>query len=299
MDDRMWSRLAAETGCTVKTAQPLSAMTSFQIGGAADAVFCAPSGDALMRLCRRLRENDIPMRFCGNGTNLLVSDAGVRGTVVRLADDGVVKVDGERLICPAGIPLKTACRAARDAGLTGLEFAFGIPGTVGGAVYMNAGAYGGEMAGVTALVDLATPDGIVTVRGDSLAMTYRHSALMEQNAIAVSVTLQLGRGDPREIGEKMDELMCRRREKQPLTYPSAGSYFKRPQGYFAGQLIEQSGLKGFAVGGAAVSEKHAGFVINRDHATCDDVLRLEDAVRQKVFADHGVTLEREVQYWGD
>lgn len=298
MKQQDWMRLAADTGCDVMFDEPLCRHTSFQIGGPADIFINAPDASSLETMYAALRARGVPTRFLGNGSNLLVDDAGVRGAVVRLSELTPPTVNGTKLACGAGIPLKQVCRAARDHALSGLEFAFGIPGYVGGAVYMNAGAYGGEMADVIAAASVLLPDGTVTdMDKTALQLSYRHSALMENGGIVLSAVFDLSPGDVTDIEAKMNDFMGRRRDKQPLEYPSAGSYFKRPTGYFAGALIEQSGLKGFAIGGAQVSEKHAGFVINRDHATCDDVLRLEDAVRERVYRDHGVTLEREVRYW--
>ncbi len=299
MNPQSWRQLGVQTGCTVVLEEPLCRHTSFQIGGSAEALITAPDALSLQAVYTALRDRDVPIRFLGNGSNLLVDDAGVRGAVLRLSGDAPVTVDGTRVVCSAGTPLKQVCRVARDRALSGLEFAFGIPGLIGGAVYMNAGAYGGEMADVVCSAQVLWPDGTVTtVDREALSLSYRHSALMQNGGIVLSVDLQLTDGDAATIEAAMNEYMKRRRDKQPLEYPSAGSYFKRPTGYFAGALIEQSGLKGAQVGGAQVSEKHAGFVINRDKATCDDVLRLEDMVRETVMKDHGVTLEREVRYWG-
>ncbi len=298
MKQQEWMSLAAQTGCDIVLDEPLCRHTSFQIGGPADALITAPDAQSLAAVYAALRQQDIPVRFLGNGSNLLVDDAGVRGAVVRLSPDVPVVVDETRITCGAGTPLKRLCRIARDHALSGLEFAFGIPGLVGGAIYMNAGAYGGEIADALISASVLLPDGTVSEwNKQMLDLSYRHSALMEIDGIVVSATFQLMPGDITAIETQMNDYMKRRRDKQPLEYPSAGSYFKRPTGYFAGALIEQSDLKGFTVGGAQVSEKHAGFIINRDHATCADVLRLEEAVREKVYRDHGVVLEREVQYW--
>lgn len=299
MKQQEWLDLGRQTGCAVLLEEPLCRHTSFQIGGQAEALITAPDAVALQSIIDILRVRDVLMRFLGNGSNLLVNDSGVQGAVLTLAGDIPIKVDGTRIVCSAGTPLKQVCRAARDHALSGLEFAFGIPGLIGGAVYMNAGAYGGEMKDVIRSAQVLLPNGeIVTMSGEQLDLAYRHSALMQNGGIVLSAELELTRGNAADIDAAMSDYMKRRRDKQPLEYPSAGSYFKRPTGYFAGALIEQSGLKGATVGGAQVSEKHAGFVINRGGATCDDVLRLEELVREKVFADHGVTLEREVEYWG-
>ena len=298
MKQQDWMRLAADTGCDIAFDEPMSRHTSFQIGGPADVFITAPDASSLAAVYAAVRSYGIPIRFLGNGSNLLVDDAGIRGVVVRLAAQTPPEVDKTQMVCSAGLPLKQICRAARDHALSGLEFAFGIPGFVGGAVYMNAGAYGGEIVDVIRSATVLLSDGTVTEMDKAaLQLSYRHSVLMENGGLVLAAAFDLLPGDVTDIEAKMNDFMARRRDKQPLEYPSAGSYFKRPTGYFAGALIEQSGLKGFAVGGAQVSEKHAGFVINRDHATCDDVLRLEEAVRDRVYRDHGVVMEREVRYW--
>lgn len=296
------SALARSLGCVCREQAPLAGCTSFKIGGPAALLVDAPNPAALQRLLGCCREEEIPVLFLGNGSNVLAADSGYPGVVLRLtggapviagAADGGVLVD-----CPAGVPLKVLCRFAREEGLSGLEFAYGIPGAVGGAVYMNAGAYGGQMSDVLVSVEAVSADGtsVREVPVSAMALGYRHSALMETGEIVLSVRVMLHPEDKAEIGARMEDFMRRRREKQPLEYPSAGSFFKRPAGHFAGALIEQSGLKGFAVGGAQVSEKHAGFVINRGGATCADVRALADEVIRRVEADHGVRLEPEVRF---
>lgn len=293
-----WSRLSRELGCAVEENMSLSAHTSFRIGGAAALAVTVPNTDTLPVLLRRLEEAGASWMTLGNGSNLLVSDCGFDGVVVRLPQ-GEVQVNGDTLTCPAGTPLKTLCRVARDAGLSGLEFAYGIPGTVGGALFMNAGAYGGEMADVTVEATVADRDGVRVVSVGEMDLGYRHSAFMAQrDTVIAEVTVKLVAADTADITAKMDDLIARRREKQPLEYPSAGSYFKRPTGHFAGALIEQCGLKGCRIGDAQISEKHAGFLINRGHATCAEVLALEEHVRKTVETMCGVRLEREVQLIG-
>ena len=302
------SRLAEEfrrSGCSTEEQIPMAAYTSFRIGGPADLLVTAEDESAAARAAVACRSSGIPLLILGNGSNLLVDDAGIRGAVLRLSDHAQPECIGtaeDRKVlvrCPAGLPLKQLCRFARDNGLAGLEFAYGIPGTVGGAAYMNAGAYGGEMKDVLAEVRTIASDGeFLTHPADTLSLSYRHSALMENGEIVTSVLVSLMPDDPVAIGARMEDYMNRRREKQPLEYPSAGSFFKRPPGMFAGTLIEGCGLKGFTVGGAQISKKHAGFVVNRGGATCADVKELARQVRERVYAAHGVWLEPEVRFVG-
>ena len=288
--------------CRITQQAPLSAATTFKVGGPADLLIDLPNAAAAVAALNACRENDIPYLFIGNGSNLVVGDKGFRGAVLRL--DGrkaePMLLEDDRIYAPAGMSLQRLCLFARDHSLTGLEFAYGIPGSVGGAVYMNAGAYDGEMAGVVESVDCVSPEGeLCTVSADALHMTYRHTALMERGYVVTGATLRLQKGDKEAIWTKMKDLMARRHDKQPLEYPSAGSFFKRPEGYFAGKLIQDAGLKGFTVGGAQVSEKHAGFVINRGGATAADLVELRDRVQEKVYAAFGVHLEPEVRFVGE
>lgn len=295
---------AAELGCRVTEQAPMAAATSFHIGGPADLLIDIPSAQAAREVLRCCRQAGIPTLLVGNGSNLLVGDKGFRGAVLRLrgGDNGPRLLADGTLWCGAGVSLTQLCLFARDNGLTGLEFAYGIPGTVGGAVYMNAGAYGGEMAQVLVSADVLPADGgaPVTLPKEALALGYRHSALMDTfPGIVTGATFRLQAGDRDVITAHMKELMQKRQDKQPLEYPSAGSFFKRPQGYFAGALIEQAGLKGFAVGGAQISDKHAGFVINRDGATAADVRELCRQVQQRILDKDGVALEPEVRFVGE
>ena len=292
---------AVALGCTVTPDAPMAAATTFRIGGPADLLIDLPADAAgpLLALCK---QENIPYLFIGNGSNLLVGDKGIRGAVLRLADDGEdpLILEDHRLYAHGGMPLKRLCQFAREQSLTGLEFAFGIPGTVGGAVYMNAGAYGGEMVDVVESADCVSPDGQrYTLSAEELALSYRHSSLMDNGGIVLGVTLRLTPGDYDTIAATMKDLMNRRREKQPLEYPSAGSFFKRPEGYFAGKLIQDAGLKGFAVGDAQISEKHAGFVINRGAATAADMVELCRQVQAKIMETDGVLLEPEVRFIGE
>ena len=292
---------AIAIGCGVTLQASMAAATTFKVGGPADLLIDLPDAAATSAVLAVCHTEEIPYLFIGNGSNLVVGDKGFRGAVLRLERSAqpTLLEDG-RIYAPAGMSLQRLCLFARDHSLTGLEFAYGIPGAVGGAVYMNAGAYDGEMAQVVVSADCVTADGaLVTISADDLQMTYRHTALMERDLIVVGATLQLQPGDYDAIWAKMKDLMARRHDKQPLEYPSAGSFFKRPEGYFAGKLIQDAGLKGFTVGGAQVSEKHAGFVINRGGATAADLVALRDQVHDKVFAEFGVHLEPEVRFVGE
>ncbi len=292
---------ATAMGCSVTLQAPMSAATTFKVGGPADLLIDLPNADAVSAVVKLCRDEEIPYLFIGNGSNLVVGDKGFRGAVLRLDRHAQpTLVDDVTIYAPAGMSLQRLCLFARDHSLTGLEFAYGIPGAVGGAVYMNAGAYDGEMVQVTLSADCVTADGtLCTLSADELGMTYRHTALMEMGYIVTGVTLRLQAGDYDAIWAKMKDLMARRHDKQPLEYPSAGSFFKRPAGYFAGKLVQDAGLKGFTVGGAQVSEKHAGFVINRGGATPADLVALRDQVHDKVFAEFGVHLEPEVRFVGE
>lgn len=294
--------MAKEWGCAVAEQAPMSTATTFHIGGPADLLIDLPNATAVGRVIALCNQEQIPYLFIGNGSNLLVGDKGIRGAVLRMADDGgdPTLLPDNRVHAPGGMPLKRLCIFAREHSLTGLEFAFGIPGTVGGGLYMNAGAYDGEMKDVVESADCITPEGnAVTLSAEELELGYRHSALMDKGYIVTGVTLKLTPGDKTAIADKMKDLMHRRQEKQPLEYPSAGSFFKRPTGYFAGALVEQTGLKGFRVGDAQVSEKHAGFVVNRGNATAAQMQELCRQVQDKVYEAHGVRLEPEVRFIGE
>ncbi len=279
--------------------EPMRAHTTFKIGGEADIFIIPASPAALISAVKKCTELEIPYFILGNGSNLLVSDGGIEGAVISLSGINSIISDGEKITCGAGAMLSSVCLKALSLSLTGLEFSYGIPGTAGGALYMNAGAYGGQMADVIESAECLTASGeIKTLKKEDMRLGYRSSVFKKGGLIIISLTLALKKGDKAEIKAEMDELLNRRKQKQPLEYPSAGSTFKRPEGYFAGALIEKNGLKGLSVGGAQVSEKHAGFVINRGGATAADVKALIGKIQKKVFENDGVMLEPEVIFTG-
>ena len=291
-------------GCTAKELlleEPMAKHTSFRIGGPAD-VLAQPADEAeLAALLKRAGEHAVPVTLVGNGSNLLVRDKGIRGLVIKLSNIfSSITVEGNELTFGSGISLAMASKKAASLSLSGLEFAVGIPGTIGGAVYMNAGAYDGEMAKVVTSVRVMDREGKISeLKASELAFAYRHTALQNSGLIVTSVTCVLQPDEADAIAAKMADFSQRRISKQPLELPSAGSMFKRPPGYFAGTLIDQTGLKGYTVGGAQVSTKHAGFVVNVGGATAQDVLQLISDVQSKVFAAHGVRLEPEVLVLGE
>lgn len=281
--------------------EPMRKHTTFRIGGNADIFVRPESKEQIAEILRLCREQDVPYFILGNGSNLLVGDRGFRGVVINIMDNmNDIKVDGGIIKAQAGAMLIKVSRAARDNSLTGLEFASGIPGTIGGAIYMNAGAYGGEMKDVVTQVTAMDAEGeIYTFGTDELEFSYRHSVIQQRDLIVLDVTMKLAAGDQKIIDDRMSELAVARRTKQPLEYPSAGSTFKRPEGYFAGKLIMDAGLRGYRVGDAQVSEKHCGFVVNRGNATADDVIKLIDDVKAKVSEEYDVVLEPEVRMIGE
>lgn len=289
--------LCNELKCEYSSDAMLKDYTSFKIGGKADIMVFPDTTDKLSAIVKSAHCDNIPLFILGKGSNLLVNDDGIRGVVINTSKlDKIELIDETTIRCECGISLSRLCRFALDNSLSGLEFAFGIPGTAGGAAYMNAGAYGGEMKDVLVSCDHLNPDGTAgSFSDDGLALGYRHSVYSDSEYIITSLILRLKKGDKEEIKSKMDELIGKRKDKQPLEYPSAGSTFKRPEGYFAGALIEQCGLKGFTVGGAQVSEKHAGFVINIGDATAKDVIGVIEHCQKTVSAETGVTLEPEVK----
>lgn len=281
--------------------EPMSRHTTFRVGGPAD-FFVAPKAKEEVRdVIRICKEAGMPYYIIGNGSNLLVSDAGYRGVIVQIYKEmNEVKVEGDLVKAQAGALLSGIAAKALGAELSGFEFASGIPGTIGGACVMNAGAYGGEMKDVLESVTVLTGEGkIIELGRNELELGYRTSVIAKKGYIVLGAVLKLERGDGEKIKTYMDELKEKRVTKQPLEYPSAGSTFKRPEGYFAGKLIEDAGLRGFQVGGAQVSEKHCGFVINRDHATAADIMELMRQVQIRVKENSGVDLEPEVKRLGD
>lgn len=280
--------------------EPMAAHTTFEIGGACDCFVCPPSVEALGATLAACAREKMPYFVLGNGSNILVSDTGIRGVVISTEKLTHHHIDGNKIEAEAGALLADVSKIACAAGLSGMEFACGIPGSLGGAVYMNAGAYDGEMREIIESVTLFDRQGkkhILT--NEELAFSYRHSLLKDEPLICAGVTLALKAGEQAVIQEKMDDLTNRRESKQPLELPSAGSTFKRPVGYYAGVLIIEAGLQGYQIGGAQVSTKHAGFVVNVDHATADDVIRLIYHIQQTIMEKNQVRLETEVRFIGE
>lgn len=281
----------------VYTDEPMSRHTTFRVGGPCDIFVSISSVKEAEDIIRLLCVENIPYFVIGNGSNLLVKDEGFRGVIIEIGKNfSNISIEGSKVTADAGALLVKAANSAYNEGLTGLEFASGIPGTLGGGVFMNAGAYGGELKDVISSVTLLnTKTGETVVKKcEEMKFSYRHSIAKEEPYIVLSAVLNLQKGNKDDIKARMDELKEQRTSKQPLEYPSAGSTFKRPEGYFAGKLIQDAGLKGFSIGGAQVSEKHSGFVINKGNATATDVLNLIKEVQKRVFESSGVMLETEV-----
>ena len=275
----------------------LAGYTTFRIGGPADVLVQAGEEEQLERVLAWCRESGRPWILLGRGSNVLVDDAGFRGTVILL--DGTlaqIEVRGDQITAGAGVSLARIARTALEHELTGVEYAAGIPGTLGGAVYMNAGAYGGEIGRTVSSIRYLDKEGIHEIGPEEAGFEYRSSRFMRENAIVLGAEMTLQPGDRQAIMDRMQELAEQRKSKQPLEYPSAGSMFKRPEGFFAGKLIQDAGLAGYSVGGAQVSEKHCGFVINRGNATAEDVRELVRQVADRVEQTFGVRLEPEVRY---
>lgn len=281
--------------------EPMKKHTTFRLGGAADYFLSPEKAEQVAELIHICREENISYFILGNGSNLLVSDRGYRGTVIQIFKNmNDIRVEGTKLYVQAGALLSAIARKALDAGLTGMEFASGIPGTVGGAAVMNAGAYGGEMKDIIKSVTVLTKEGEMKVLDASeLQFGYRTSVIKENGYVVLGAVIQLCPGDKETIQKRMEELKEQRVTKQPLEYASAGSTFKRPEGYFAGKLIQDAGLRGYQVGGAQVSEKHCGFVINTGDAVAEDVWNLIHDVQEKVYDKFQVKLEPEVKFLGD
>ena len=281
--------------------EPMASHTTFRIGGPADYFVMPETVEELRDILALCKEEGLPYFILGNGSNLLVGDKGFRGVVIQLYKnfDGL-SIEGTRVTAKSGAMLIRVAKEAGKAGLTGLEFASGIPGTIGGAMVMNADAYGGEMKDVVTAVTVLTKDGdIKTLTGSEMNFRYRGSVVEDEGYIVLETVMELKEGNLEEIQARIDELSLQRRTKQPIEYPSAGSTFKRPEGYFAGKLIQDTNLRGYQVGGAQVSEKHCGFVINAGGATAADVMQLMQDVSDKVNAQFGVTLEPEVKRIGE
>ena len=287
-------------GLELRTAQPMSKYTSFRIGGDAELVALPKNEEELAALLKMSKKMDVPTAILGAGTNVLAPDEGIQGLVICLKDamNGMEQVGPDSILVMAGVTMSRAAVFAANLGLSGLEFAHGIPGTIGGGVYMNAGAYGGEIKDVCTRVRIMDLDGNARwISNEEAAFSYRHSAIEDNPWIVVAAEFRLTPKPMAEIKEKMQELIGKRRASQPLDLPSAGSAFKRPVGGYAAALIDQTGLKGFRIGGAAVSEKHAGFVVNLGGATANDVKQLLKEVSDRVYEEKGIRLEPEVRIW--
>lgn len=290
-------KIAESIGCNAEKDVPMSLHTTFKIGGNAALFIEVDTKNQLSQIIKSCNENKVDYMILGKGSNLLISDDGLEKVVIRLCGEfrQIQRLDDDTLYCGAGISLASLCRDAENNSLSGLEFAWGIPGSVGGAVYMNAGAYGGEMKDVIYSVTHIDKDGNVgTLKADELKLGYRHSIYKENGFTIIGTTLKLKLDSRNSIRNAMDDFMQRRKDKQPIEFPSAGSVFKRPEGNYAGTLIEQCGLKGKTIGGAQVSEKHAGFIINVGGATCKDVCDLVEFVQDTVKEKTGYFLEREI-----
>lgn len=286
-----------DLGCKASKNERLSDHISFKVGGPCPLLIEPKNENQLKDIITEIRKDNIPFAVLGNGTNVLVSDGGIDKVIVKIGDEMTrLSLEGEDVIsCSAGTKVVTLCKFALENSLSGLEFAYGIPGTCGGAVFMNAGAYGGEVKDVLSEITYLTPDSeLKTMSAEEAELSYRHSVFKENGCIVVSAKFKLKKAPKEEIKNAMTDFLSRRKDKQPLEYPSAGSTFKRPEGYYAGALIEQCGLKGKTVGGAQISEKHAGFLINKNNATAKDITDLINLTRETVKKETGVTLEPEV-----
>ena len=280
--------------------EPMASHTTFRIGGPADYFVMPETVEEVAAVLKLCKEEEMPYFILGNGSNLLVGDKGFRGVVIQLYKNfDELQIEGTTVTAKSGAMLIRVAKESGKSGLTGLEFASGIPGTIGGAMVMNAGAYGGEMKDVVTAVTVLTKDGkIKTLTGEEMKFRYRGSVVEDEGYIVLEAVMELKEGNLEEIQARIDELSVQRKTKQPIEYPSAGSTFKRPEGYFAGKLIQDAELRGYRVGGAQVSEKHCGFVINRGQATAEQVAALIDTVREQVMQKFGVLLEPEVRYLG-
>ncbi len=279
---------------------PMSKHTYFRVGGPVDILVTPSKVEDVAKVISACLEYNIPYIILGNGSNILVKDGGITGVVIKLEKLNNIVVNGDEIKAESGALLANLSKAALENELTGAEFACGIPGSVGGAVFMNAGAYNGEMSQIMKEAEVIDQDGnILILNHDQLELGYRTSSVMQNGYVVLSATVKLQKGDKNAIADRVNDLTKRREEKQPLEYPSAGSTFKRPEGYFAGKLIQDSGLKGFTIGGACVSEKHSGFVINKNNATAKDILDVIKHVQETVKKNFGVDLDTEVRILGN
>ena len=284
----------------VKQNESMKNHTSFKIGGECDYFVMPESFNQLKSVIDKLNELEIPYFLLGKGSNLLVSDSGIKGAVISMMGLCDIEVNGDELTAGAGVSIANLCTTALSNSLSGMEFAYGIPGSVGGGLYMNCGAYGGQFSDTVVKAEYLTNDGeINTIEADDMCLGYRTSIFKQNNGIVLSATFKFKKDNAADIKARMDDYMERRITKQPLEYPSAGSVFKRPEGHFAGALIEQAGLKGYTIGGAQVSEKHSGFVINIGEATANDIKALMGYVQAVVYENYQVMLEPEVRIIGD
>ncbi len=302
MNQELYNKLRGIAGADrVRAGEPMSLHTTFRIGGPADYFVMPADTRQLLDIVRLCREEEVPATVVGNGSNLLVGDRGFRGVIIQIGRGmGGIQTEGTRIRAQAGALMSAAAKEAADHGLAGLEFASGIPGTLGGGLVMNAGAYGGELKDCVREVTVLTPDDeIVTLSGEEMEFGYRTSRVQKEGGIITEAVLELKEGRQEEILGLMEQLRQRRQEKQPLDLPSAGSTFKRPEGFFAGKLIMDSGLRGLRVGNAQVSEKHCGFVVNRGGATAAEVRALMEQVQDEVEKRFGVRLEPEVRFIGE
>lgn len=284
----------------IRLREPMAGHTTFRIGGPADCFVQITSKEQLIQIQKYLMQVEVPFFILGNGSNLLVSDKGYQGIILQIGPKmSKIEVEGDVITAQAGAPMSLVARAALEHGLTGLEFASGIPGTIGGGVVMNAGAYDGELSGVVTQVNVVNSAGeCMELENDTMEFGYRTSTIKNNSFTVTEVILKLEKGDREQIRAKMEDLAVRRREKQPLEYPSAGSTFKRPKGYFAGKLIMDAGLRGFRIGGARVSEKHCGFVVNIGNATAEDVRDVINEVQERVKERFNVELQPEILFLG-
>ncbi len=296
-----FEKTAQALGVRTKRNEPMSMHTTFKVGGCCDIMAFVNSAESARGLILCANASGLDYYILGNGSNVLFSDKGFRGAIILLgADFSDITVKDDVITAAAGASLQRVCRRALENSLSGMEFAYGIPGTVGGAVYMNAGAYGGEMKDVVSSVTCVNKSGeIIVYTSDELKFAYRSSRFLDSGEIILSADFRLQNGDLSSIKARMDELMERRKTRQPLEFPSAGSAFKRPEGTFAGLVIEQSGLKGYTVGGAQISEKHANFIINRGGATAYDIMKLISDVKKTVKEKTGYELECEIRIIGE